>query len=429
MTIIDLGELRDDAGPEPPGRLPRTVGRPTRVALVLVLTLVALAGSAPPARREPFTVPARPGSAAYLTADRLFVTEPVDAPSGRPGQLSAYAVPPAGSGPLTPLWRAPLPSTGVFGGLAVRDDLVLFVGGPSQDGPFRTHAFDLATGRSRWEQQGAGIEAGDGLLIESEEGDGPGTVRSVDLATGRVRWTLPAPEAATTFRFRRDGADRIVLTPPTGPAEVWDARTGVRLRSARINPGDLPVYQQAQAVGDLLLVVRDNASRITAYGLDGLERRWEIRLGLVALLAECGAVICVYGQTGGMWGLDPATGAVRWAAPRWRVATTERGGRLLVGALGSGAEETYAFVETATGRVISELGPWKLAGWYPPDGRLVGVRPTGDDRLVVADLDVGAARVRVLDVLSGVSGECQAGADLLVCRRLDGSYGVWRLDR
>ncbi|MEH0842044.1 PQQ-binding-like beta-propeller repeat protein [Micromonospora sp. CPCC 205711] len=427
MTIIELGEVRDDAEPEPPRRPSGTVGRPGRIALVLVLALVAVGGAAPPQRREPFTVPARSGSAAYLTGDRLLVTEPADAATGRAGQLSAYAVPAAGAGPLSPLWRVPVPAAGGYGGLRIWNGLVFLVSGAQRDGPFRTFAFDLATGRPRWEQPGAGFEAGDGLLIINDLAGESRGVRLLDPATGRPRWTLPVVPGATSYRFRSDGVDRIVLTPATGPAEVRDARTGLLLRRAPINSGDLPVVQQAQVVDDLLLVVRDYASRVTAYGLDGLERRWELRLGLISGFADCGTVICAYGQTGGVWGLDPATGTVRWRAPGWRTVTGERAGRLLASLPAFGAQEAYAFLDAATGRPIREVGSWNLAAWYPPDGRLVGLRPTPDGRLVVAELDLDTARARVLDVLPGVSGECQAGGDLLLCRREDDSYGLWRL--
>ncbi|MEV0807905.1 PQQ-binding-like beta-propeller repeat protein [Micromonospora sp. NPDC050200] len=429
MALIDLGDVREEAGPEPIRRPPRAVGRPARVAAALVLTLVSLGGAAPAARPTSFTVPARPTTTAFVQDDRLFLMEPADAPAGRGGQLTAYAVPAAGKGPIAPLWRASLPAARPDGVVFVQGDLVVVTGGSFADGPRRTVAFDLGTGRLRWQRPGDAVPAGPDLLVLDRDGEEPGTASSVDPATGRARWSVPAPADVTSYRHRADGIDRLVVSPSSGQVEVWDVRSGARLRSADVRPGELPVYHWTQPVDDLLLMVRDNAALVTAYGLDGLDRRWEIRLGLVAYFRACGPLLCAYGQTGGMWALDPATGAVRWRATRWHMALTEQDGRLLVAAPGADGQDSFAVLDTATGRLVADLGTWNLAGGYPPDGRLIAVRPAGDDRLLVAELDVTNGRARPLDVLAGVAGDCRAGTRLLVCRRGDGAYGVWRLDR
>ncbi|MEU5940038.1 PQQ-binding-like beta-propeller repeat protein [Micromonospora sp. NPDC047548] len=432
MALIDLGDVREESGPEPGLRAPRAVGRPARVAAALVLTLVSLAGAAPAAQPTSFTVPAGPATTAFLQDDRLFLMEPMDAPAGRDGQLTAYAVPAAGNGPLAPLWRAPLPVTRPDGGVYVRGDLVVVTGGSFEDGPRRAFAFDLDTGRLRWQWRGDVLPAGPDLLVLDLVGEESGTASSVDAATGQVRWSVPTPEEATSYRVRADGIDRIVVSRSSGQVEVWDARSGARLRSANVRPGELPVHHRAQPVDDLLLVVRDNAALVTAYGLDGLDRRWEIRLGLVAYVNACGPLLCAYGQTGGMWALDPATGAVRWRVTRWRAALTEQDGRMLVAGPAADGQDSFAVLDTATGRVVADLGTWTLAGGYPAEGPLIGVRPAGGDRLLVAELDTAGGRIRALDVLAGVAGvagDCQAGARLLACRRGAGAYGVWRLDR
>ncbi|MEH1058206.1 PQQ-binding-like beta-propeller repeat protein [Micromonospora sp. CPCC 206171] len=426
MALIDLGDVREESAPEPGRRPPRTVGRPARVAAALVLTLVSLAGAAPVAAPSSFTVPARPTTTAFLSDDRLFLLDPADAPAGRGGQLTAYAVPAAGDGPLTPLWRTPLPAAGADDAVLVHRDVVLVTGG-SSDGPPRAVAFDLGTGRLRWERPGHVAPAGNALLTLETGGEEPARVSSVDPATGRVGWSVATPADATTFRIRPDGVDRIVASPSSGQVEVWDARSGARLRSADIHPGELPNYQRSQSVDELLLVVRDTAARVTAYGLDELDRRWEIRLGLVAYFAACGPLLCAYGQTGGMWALDRATGDVRWRATRWHETLVEREGRMLVRGPGSGAQDSFAILDAATGRAVADLGTWEVSGRYPADGRPIGVRPADDDRLFVAELDVAGGRTRVLDVLSGVTGDCQADARLLLCRRSGGGFGIWRL--
>ncbi|MGK5443033.1 PQQ-binding-like beta-propeller repeat protein [Micromonospora sp. URMC 105] len=427
MALIDLGDVREE--PVPARRPPRDAGRPARVAAALVLTLVSLAGAAPTTPPTSFTVPARPSTRALLQDDRLFLVEPVDGPGGQGGGLTAYAVPATGRGALAPLWRVPLPPSRNADALSVHRDVVLVTGDVSEDGPGTIFAFDVATGRLRWQRPGGEVlPAGDALLTVEGGGAEPGRVSSVDPGTGLLAWSVPTSVHAG-YRYGPDGVDRIVVGLPSGQIEVRDARSGAQLRSAHLNPGELPVHHRSQPVGDLLLVVRDQAALVTAYGLDGLERRWEIRLGLVAYFNTCGPLLCAYGQTGGMWALDPASGAVRWRATRWNGNGPAQGGRVPVTGPGTGSQDALAILDTATGEVVDDLGDWDLIGGHPTEGRLIGARRDGDDRLTVAEVDVAGGRTRTLDVLADVSGDCQTAGRLLVCRRVGGSYGIWRLER
>ncbi|MEV4489776.1 PQQ-binding-like beta-propeller repeat protein [Micromonospora coxensis] len=428
MALIDLGDVREEPVADPDDRPPRAVGRPARIVAVLLVVLLTLAGAAPPDRPAFFTVPATPTTSAFLHGDRLFLVAPTE---GSTGEVTAYAVPARGRGRLTPLWRAslPLPLGGASASAYVVGDVVVVSADVSREGTSRSHAFDVATGRPRWNLPGGLASTSEPLLLYSGDGQGAGTVSAVDPATGRVRWSVPTLPEATSFRFRPDGLDRIVLSPSAGPVEVWDARSGRRLASRDLRPDGLSVWQRAQPVGDLLLVARHQAALVTAYGLGELDRRWEIRLGLVGYFESCGPLICAHGQTGGITALDPATGATRWRVTRWAGVLTEQDGRLLVSGPGSGSQESFAILDTATGRLVADLGTWDLIGWEPPDGRLLAVRPAGTERLVLGDVDVAGGRADRLDMLTGVSGNCRAGRELLVCRMLAGEYGVWRLDR
>ncbi|SCG51887.1 PQQ-binding-like beta-propeller repeat protein [Micromonospora halophytica] len=429
MTLIDLGDVRDEPVPDPRERPPRAVGRPTRIVAVLAVALLSLAGAAPPNQPAFFTVPAAPTTTAFVHGDRLFLIAPAEQSADRAGTLTAYAVPTRGRGPLSPLWWASLPFGGGSAADVVGDVLVVTADVP-RDGAGRSYAFDVATGRPRWDLPGSLAGTGDPLLLYTRGGQGPAAVSGVDPATGRVRWSVPTPLESTTFRFGPDGLDgldRIVLSPSTGPAEVWDARSGQRLVSRDLRSGELSVRQRAQPVGDLLLTVRHHAELVTAYGLAELDRRWEIRLGLVAYFEPCGGLICAVGRTGGITALDPATGETRWRATHWFGVLTERGGRVLVSRRGTGLQEPFAILDAATGRLVAELGSWDLIGWDRLDGRLTAVRPAGTGRLVFGELDVAGGRVHRLDMLTGVSGNCQAGRKVLLCRMLTGEYGVWRL--
>ncbi|MCM0678432.1 PQQ-like beta-propeller repeat protein [Micromonospora phytophila] len=433
MVVIDLGELRDDTGNGPPGRRPpRATGRAVRSVAALLLALVTLAGAALQPERTAAAVPARPGAEAHLVGDRLFVVEPADADVDGSRQLVAYALPEA-SGALAPLWRTPVPGDGPFHSTLVRAGLVLLSAPATGDGRYQTSAFELATGRWRWQQPGFPVADVDDdvLLFVDSDASQPGTVRAVELPTGRARWSVPVPPEGADLRLGGEFTDGIVLVPSPGQVEVWDAGSGVKLRSAKFRPDELSSSRRMQVVDDLLLAIDNNATTVTAYGLEGLDHRWSARLSLVTGLSSCGDLLCAYGQSGGMWALDPATGRTRWSDRRWWWTAAESGGRLLVGTPGAGDAATLAVVEAATGRVTAELGSWELVGWRhgEHDGPLIGVRRSPDGRLLVAQLDVAAARVELLDVLVDASGACQAGGDVLLCRRTDGAFGLWRLDR
>jgi hypothetical protein len=63
----------------------------------------------------------------------------------------------------------------------------------------------------------------------------------------------------------------------------------------------------------------------------------------------------------------------------------------------------------------------------PPGGLLIGMRAGRDGWAWIAELHPATRTARVLGVLRDVSGDCAAGPSLIMCRRLDGSVGVWRI--
>ncbi|MFE9202982.1 PQQ-binding-like beta-propeller repeat protein [Micromonospora sp. NPDC007230] len=434
MTVIDLGELRRDPAPEPAPRPPRAVSRPYRVLAVLLAVLWVVAGGAPRPERAMAIVPARLGADVFLAAGRLYLVDPLDPQQGTGRLLVAYRIP--AEGPPAVLWRSSLPAGGGDVWLLQQGGTVLVsgrpVGGP--EGVFRTTALDAGTGRSGWQQPGASYPAGDDVLLQNLDVSGEGSLRRVDAASGRTLWSVPTPLDGPNLRFGPDGVDRIVLAAPSGEVEVRDPASGSLLAARNIRPGQLPSWQRNQIVGDLLLVISDNGGTVTGYGLDRLDRRWTARLAQVGYLTDCGDLLCAYRQTGGMWALDPATGVVRWSNPRWQAVLRAERGWFLVSS-GHGRPESSAWsggdrlvvVEAATGREVADLGTWELASWLEPDSRLIGARRSRDGRLLVAELDLTAARSRVLDALPGMLGDCRTGGDVLVCRRTEGGFAVWRL--
>ncbi|MFV2111312.1 PQQ-binding-like beta-propeller repeat protein [Micromonospora sp. LOL_025] len=425
MTLIDLGELRDEPGREaPPPRPPRAVGRPLRVALALAFLVATVAAAAPVPARIAVVVPARLGSEAFLHGDRLYVVEPAEGEPEGTVEVRAYELPeraPADDAPPAPVWRTRVPAAGRFWHVQTGPGTVLFsITGDQDDG--QTLALDAGTGRERWRQPGYPWWDPTGTLLMQTGGVAGGAVRSVDPASGRALWSVPTPPEAATYALRNGRVEWIVLAPAKGRVEVRDPRSGALVHAADLGLGEASGH--AVVTHDLLLVVRPPAGAVTAYGLDGLGRRWEARVPMVEHINECGELLCVPGGNR-LVALDPATGALRWIGERWLGALSARGGRLLAIGPGGGGER-LGVLDAATGREVADLGSWQLLPRYA-DERLLAVRPAvAGGGLAVAELDVAAGRARVLDVLRDASGDCRGRADTVVCRLRTGEFGVWR---
>ncbi|MEV7328478.1 PQQ-binding-like beta-propeller repeat protein [Micromonospora sp. NPDC093244] len=423
MSIIELGEVRDEDVPPRPVRRPRAAGRPLRCAAVLLLALVVLASAAPAPERTVSPVPGARAAAAYLAADGVFVVDPPTPTGDR--YLTAYAPPTPGGG-VPRRWRAPLPRAGDYLGVRVEQGLVLAVGISAQNGVFETTAFDPETGSQRWRLAGIPQATADGglLLVVDDMTDEPGAMRRVDLDSGRLLWSVPIPPPGNPGYQVRDGrVDRFVLVQPTGEVQVYDAGTGDLLRSVDTLTGDRSAYQRVQVVDDLLLLVPPGATRLVGHRLPGLDPLWTAEVPLVSYAVGCAGLLCALQQTGGLQVIDPATGAVRWSDPGRDTLADVRDGRLLV----AGPGQRYAARDAATGGGRAELGRWNLVPSLGRDDPLLGVRPLDDGRLVVAELDLAAGRSRIVDVLPDVVGNCQASLPTLLCQRLDGSTALWRL--
>ncbi|MEU9506682.1 PQQ-binding-like beta-propeller repeat protein [Micromonospora sp. NPDC048170] len=428
MTLIDLGELRDEPDRDlPPPRPPRAVGRPLRVALVLALLVATVAGAAPTPERISVVVPAGVRAEAFPDGDRLYVVGPAEGETAGTAEVRAYAMPlresAAGRSPVLS-WRAVVPVGDRVWQARTWPGVVVFAVAGEQD-LGQTLALDAATGRERWRQPGFPWWDRAGTLLVQSGGEDGGTLRSVDPASGRTTWSVPTSREGAMYSVRDGLIDRIVLAPARGRVEVRDVRSGELVHAADLRLGELPGYGHAMVANGLLLVLRPAAGVLTAYGLDGLRQRWETSLPLMDHIEDCGEVLCANGRTGGFSAVDPATGAIRWTGGRWAGGLHAQGDRLLAlepGPLG----ERFSVLDATTGRAIADLGMWQLMPGHGDD-RLLAVRPaaTGGG-LVVAELDLAAGRVRVLDVLRDASGDCRGSVDTVLCRLHSGGFGVWR---
>lgn len=422
VTIIDLGELRDDVTPDPPVRRRPAVGRPYRALAVLAVALLTLAAATPVPARVAVTVPGGTAAAAFVAGDRVYVVQQRDPGRGVGRQLAAYRVE---SRPRL-LWRARLPGDGVAVAVWEQDGAVLLVGRTANDSGWETLGIEAGTGRIRWRESGVAYPAGDALLVQPVDESGDRPTRRVEVATGRTLWSVPGLPGDLQLSFGPAGVDRLVYLPDSGAVEVYDAGTGARLAARDLGPGELPARPRVLIAAGLLLVARDSAGTVSAYDLDTLDRRWTVAIPLVGYAEPCGRLLCASRQTGGMWALDPATGAIRWSDDRFAGVLAAAGGRLLV-AVENGAGTKLAVLEEATGRLVADLGGWNLVPQDEAGGRVLGVRSGGDGRLRVAVLDPAAGRARVRDAVAGLVGSCRAGGTLLVCRQADGGFGVWRI--
>ncbi|MGC4878814.1 PQQ-binding-like beta-propeller repeat protein [Micromonospora sp. DT43] len=425
MSIIELGEVRDEPESPPTVRRPRAAGRRLRAGAVLLAALVVLAGAAPVPGRTVASVPAAPGASTYLTEDGVVVVDATTPTGDR--YLTAYALPTENDDSVVRRrWRTPLARTGDYLAVWARRGLLLAAGVSATNSTIETTAFDAATGRQLWRHPGVARGTADGgLLLVNDEIEGSGAVRKVTPDTGAVQWTVSVPVSGSPeLHGPPDQVDQLVLVQPTGEVQVYDAGSGRLLRDLDTLAGARSAFQRVQVVGDLVLLVPPGSTRLVAYGLPGLDPVWTSPVPLVSWATTCGELLCAVQQTGGIQAVDPATGAVRWADSGPDMLVEIRGDRLLV----TGPDQRYAVRDAATGRERIDLGEWQLVSQLRRGDELLGVRTAGS-HLVVAALDLRTGGTRVLDVLPYVAGGCQAALPVLLCRRLDGSTGLWRLSR
>ncbi|SCE73928.1 Outer membrane protein assembly factor BamB, contains PQQ-like beta-propeller repeat [Micromonospora coriariae] len=421
--VIDLGELRHEPEPDTRPRRPRANGRPLRCALVLLFVLATLVAAGPVSRRAVVPLPARLGANVVVTDDLFLVIDPIT-PQTPQRRLAAYRLPGG-----EPVWQVPLPAEGRYWGVTPLAGMLLVTGyevGSEGRGAL-TVVLDRATGAYRWQQPGSPVELADGNILFQPGGeDEPGSLRVVDTCCGTVRWQLTTAPGEINYGTAGNAVDRVLLRNADGSFEIRDAATGRVLTRARLRVGG-GAYETVQVVDGLLFTVGGTPAMVTAYGLDQLDQRWSTTADGSLYATGCDPVVCLQTRSGRLRAVDPATGRELWSSERWGWVWPVAG-RLVATTLssaGPGAEQLVV-LDPPTGRVLADLGRWELAG-SDLGGPMIGLRRHPDGGLLVAELDVRAGTVRMLDVLPDANGECQASPGRLLCRRVDGSYGLWRL--
>ncbi len=427
MTLIDLGELTEPTDLAPPRRRGSSGSRRLWAALVALAALLAMAGAAPPAVRVHATVPAGLGSEMLLSADQIFTVAPV--PGATDGTVELVAYPRPERATVTPqqpapLWRLPLPpGVRVYRMKSVPDGGVLLsMALPERSDRLETMLLDTRTGQQRWRAPGFASLHGSGrALLRTFGDDEPMTLRSIEVASGRELWSASLARAPLNYQQWDSMTDAVVVLTIAGDVEVLDPRTGAVRHS-------LPAHEDAAGdpqvwlAGDLVLKMPD-ARTITAYSVDGLTQRWQTTMSSADHASRCGALICV-GHSGGVYALDPETGAVRWSS-------TEEVDILLVGDRRAVANRRnlsdLVALDLTTGAVLTDYGPWDVASFDDQSPQLLGTRVVPEVGVVLARFDPAVPQPRRVDVLTGAIGGCRHQDGLIGCRRGDGTFGVWQL--
>jgi hypothetical protein len=437
-VLIDLGELPQDGVR---AVRPVTARRPARayasvLAILAVLLTATLSGSeyrSPP--DPPRIVPARLSDAMFVGSNRLYLVSAGPEPSGTVLTnkiVSEYGLP---AGNL--ISRSTVAVSGAIFDVTSAGSTILVSYQVDAIGAEATVALAAGTRTVLWRRPARllGVSAPTGLVLLRDNSPQFGNLHwsGIDLASGDIRWQLEQPVRGyiTETAYAGGIPHSLVTVDLSGRLDLRDTATGAITASTTIAvPADWAKRGIALWPDGDLILVGDHLTT-TAYALPDLAERWHGQVDLYASYVgpSCGDAVCFFSpRDGGLRVLDRATGRDRWASERWSYA--DRVGRyLLAGVDGPpGAGQTLDVVDPGTGRVRGDFGQWQQIGPPQADGTVIGLRQrAGDDDVFYARLDPAKLSTRVLGVARGVSGDCQTTPDVLICRRLDATVGIWRL--
>jgi PQQ-like domain len=410
-VIIDLDRM-PPATAERTRRRPARHARPVPVVLLLVALLLLLGGGAPPAP------PAPPGLVSVLTLTDPVVTSQLAAGSlflATPDEVRRYDL---ATGSLR--WRHPSRQNVQDVRFDPVAGVVLMFSGQR---PWIT-ALDAADGRVRW--QGGSNAAWTGAttpggVLTRTEGEGRDRLRLLDARTGRERWhrDVGSPgQLGPRALYTAGGSSRIVWISAAGEMTVFRDADGAALMSDRLDAGGADVAT-ATFVGDRLYVTRPEAERtvLAAYAVPSGARLWELDDAPGGDVSGCGPVLCVSGAFD-VSGVDPASGAVRWAQRDWAGARRFDAERLFV--YDARTEPEAALIDAGTGRMLRRLGHSRLVGDL--------LLRTADSRTVVMVRAAGTGDLRAVGTLEDVAAlRCAAADRFLTCPSFSGETKVWRV--
>jgi outer membrane protein assembly factor BamB len=306
MALIDLGDVSE---PVLPGRRPRWAGRRWRgigLSLVLAVSLATLqpAPTGLPTVRILWTAPLTRTLIVQSDHDTVYALRAVDGG----GELTAYEL---ATGQVR--WTQPTTTATVTAGwfsvLDAADLLVI----PTEHGD---SAVDAATGRHLWTVSGS-VEsfAADSVLLREDGGQNQSSrLRLVRARDGVTVWQRSSGEVRTVVVPVRDGRPAMIVVD-SGELSVLRYGDGVTQLSRDL-PRDGVDVRQLMLIGGHLLIQRhyDDRVTVTGYRLDTLDEVWQVEAPGGGTARDCGPVVCL-ATSRGAEGLDPGTGARRWAVP------------------------------------------------------------------------------------------------------------------
>jgi outer membrane protein assembly factor BamB len=402
MATIDLGELGTTELQLPPRPLDRRGIARTALALLAVLGLLLVGGSArpaPPWLHTAWSTTMVDGDEAGFTGTTAFVSRGTD---GRT-EITAYRLTDGRR-----LWAATVDEIGPIAPEPTADGTALLLRADPVSIERResdtvrltlyfyrtTIALDAATGAELWRAPGEqGSAIGDEVLLGEHDDRGSlSRLTMVDLHDGHQVWSRPVP-----------GAESWTIVEPAGrPAEVVTVGADNRLTFLRYADGSvsrsatLPekVTGVAFLDGYLLAMNADDDGRsyresTTVYRWDDLSPLWAAETTDGGIIA-CEPLLCTIDQAG-VVARDPATGRELWRKPGKRAVRTVGDNRMLIADFEHDGDTLL--VDATSGRQIGEsaLGqvPWARA---EHDSVLVLRRtsnPLGLESVTRLDLDTG----------------------------------------
>ncbi len=434
--MIDLDLL--PAEPPPPA-LPGSTRRRRLVAVVLVAVVFLVAGATPPRSYRATLMLALHASteATYqVIGDTCYIAEA----NGSGSVVTAYPL--AGG---SPRWSVRLDAVAGSLGLSGLGDTLL-VSSFLTEPLVYTHvtALDRDTGAVRWDNTLApdGIDTTRGLVlldnrVQTDRIDAmpDGNVVAVAADTGRPRWTYHWP-AGCQIDLAEPGPDRtgtLAVLCADGTLIAVDLATGqVRATTHgafQLPEGYLSIGVYVLNLAGLILVSNPvtDGTTFAAFDPGDLTRRWTITLPTDRYTpVPCGMRLCIAASSGTAV-LDAATGQVVWrlgpggfiSAPTDRyLISVDKAGQVTA-------------LDAGTGRVILRL----LTNWaltFSDEGRPLLLRQDpARHRTWVATLDGDPLALRLMSWLPGAvdAADCTSTAGYLICRTVNQTMQVWRLDQ
>jgi putative pyrroloquinoline-quinone binding quinoprotein len=429
MTVIELGDLSSgELEPAVPAGFDRRLPRRAAVALLAVLCLLTVAGSAPTAeprgvralwsmafdQQEYSTVTATSIYTVFLESTRILTAR----------NLSDGAV----------RWRRQLPAPLTGGVNLVEQAGVLLVPaarvGKGDGGTFYdefttdTVALDPGSGAELWHYPGAvALVGADTALFTRHNSSGRflSNLGVVRLRDGSTVWSRPVAGAdrLVTDWPVPSRPDRIVTVTPAGRVEVLRYTDGVRLAAG---PVEWPV-RASDAEGHNEVMIRGGKVFVSLIGLtdaavigydaDTLRRLWRVEDLSSGGTTLCGTAVCGLSALGTV-ALDGSTGKVRWSDDQIQSAWPVAPGRLLTDNVES---RPQLLLDDETGRVIANLGP----GFVVPDATgdtayFLRLTRSPADRTSVSRIDLRTGRTSLRGTIDRIDGYgCTAVGDRLVC--------------